>query len=149
MAAQRDRMAQLEARLTRQLDNIADTMAEQIASQDSQPAAAQHSLGRSGAIACRVGKNPPDWNTEREAWEAERAELNAADHDQSQSLEGRVRELESRQQTLDERATELNQQDRELCDAQRDCSSPAAQSAEKQSELFAAESPREAAWRSG
>lgn len=143
MAAQRDRMGQLEARLTQQLDSIADTLAEQLSTHDSQPADAPQPPAELEQLRAELEKTRLDWNAEREAWEAERAELNAADHDQSQSLEERIRELESRQQALDERATELNQQDRELCERKELLDAHAAQSAEKQSELFAAESALE------
>jgi chromosome segregation ATPase len=143
LAAQRERMGQLEAQLTHQLDSIADTLAQQIASHGGSPGQAQQSLDGVEQLRAELEKTRLEWDREREVWQAERAQLVAADGDRSHALDERQRELESRQQTLDERATELNHQDREQRQSQDLIDAHAAQSAAKQSELFASENALE------
>ena len=136
-------MGQLEAQLTHQLDTIADTLSQQIASHGGPEGQASPALVDVEQLRTELERTRLEWDAEREAWQKERAELVATEGAHSQSFDERIRELEARQQTLDERTTELNHQDRELRERQELLDAHATQSAEKQSELFAAESALE------
>src|SRR5262245_53971451 len=73
LSAQRERMGQLEAQLTHQLDTIADTLSEQIASQAVPAAGAQHSMEEVERLRSELERTRVEWNTERDAWQAERS----------------------------------------------------------------------------
>lgn len=143
LAAQRERMGQLEAQLTHQLDTIADTLAQQLSSHGGSNSQVQETLHDVEQLRAELERTRLEWDRERETWQSERAELVAAEQSGSQSLDERGRDLEVRQQALDERASELNQQDREQRLRQEALDAHAAQSAAKQEEIFAAESALE------
>jgi hypothetical protein len=75
LAAQRERMGQLEAQLTHQLDTIADTLAQQLASHGGSPGQAQQSLDGVEQLRAELEKTRLEWDREREVWQAERAQL--------------------------------------------------------------------------
>jgi hypothetical protein len=147
LAAQRERMGQLEAQLTNQLDSISETLAQQITAHGGTSGEtggqAEQSLYDVEQLRAELERTRLEWDRERELWQAERNQLVAAETGRSQSLDERQQELDARQQTLDDRAAELNQQDREQRQRQEMLDAHAAQAAEKQTELFANESALE------
>ncbi len=143
LAAQRERMGQLEAQLTNQLDSIADTIAEQVSAhggQGEQAQQAQQALDDVAQLRSELERTRLEWNVEREAWQAERAELATCDAERLQAIEEQQAETQARQQALDDRASELNHQDRELRQRQELLESEATLVAEQQSQITATES---------
>lgn len=143
LAAQRERMGQLEAQLTHQLDTIADTLSGQIAAQGAPGTNSEQSMAEVERLRTELERTRVEWNTERESWQNERTQLLAADNDRLQTMEQRQRELESRQVTLDERAADLNHQDRELRQRQELVESLERECAEQRSHFSATESALE------
>lgn len=147
LAAQRERMSQLEVQLTQQLDTIANTVAEQIASHGghddpSQPAPQD------------VEQLRQEMETSRAAWQAEREQLAAQVAQQTQLLDRKQADLDAaaaqlaagqndfdaRQQALDDRTAELNHHERELRQQQELLDAYTEQNAAQHSQLTATES---------